>query len=166
MLHRVPLALLFVALLVAPWLHSAWTARADQPAAADDKKAIRQLIRKEDEGERIKWTEDGIVATGLTPKPLVGKKAAQEFRSKWEAVRKQRPNSKTKTTVERLVIAKSGDLAYEYSSFRMEWDGPDGKRTGFTGSLLRVWRKVDGQWFAEAMFARPNEGTPRDEKKD
>jgi ketosteroid isomerase-like protein len=60
-----------------------------------------------------------------------------------------------------LVVAKSGDLAYEYSNFRMEWDGPDGKRTGFNGALLRVWRKVDGQWLAEALYARPNEGTPR-----
>jgi hypothetical protein len=104
----------------APALHAPGAAWADQPAAADEK-AIRELIRKGDEGERIKWSEDGIFASGLTPKPLVGSKEAQEFRAKSEPIRKQRPNSKTKTTVERLVVAKAGDLVYEYSNFRMEF---------------------------------------------
>jgi ketosteroid isomerase-like protein len=139
MLHRLPLSLflLFAAPIVGPSLHAPGAAWADQPAAADEK-AIRELIRKSDEGERIKWTEDGIFASGLTPKPLVGRKEAQESRPKLEAIGKQRPNHKTKTTVERLVVAKAGDLAYEYSNFRMEWDGPDGRRTGFNCSLLRV----------------------------
>jgi ketosteroid isomerase-like protein len=160
---RLIVALLLAILVVGAWRPNVHRARAEQPVATADETAIRQLIQKDDAGEPIQWTEDRIFASGVTPKPLIGRRQNEEFRSRMEAVRRQRPKSKTKTTAERLVVSKSGDLAYEYSTFRIEWDATDGNRTGFDGSLLRVWRKVDGQWLAEAMFARPNQETPRAE---
>ena len=47
----------------------------------------------------------------------------------------------------RLEVAKSGDLAYEFSNFKAEYllkDQP-GKPEQFTGSLLRVWKKDGGR---------------------
>lgn len=133
----------------------------DQPAADEVERAIRELVRKSDEGQPIKRTEDSILSSGLTPRPLVGRQEQQKFRREFEAARKKRPNAKTKTTIERMVVAKSGELAYEYSNFRTEWDGPEGMRTGMDGSYLRVWRKVKGEWLEEAYFARPNQEPER-----
>jgi ketosteroid isomerase-like protein len=87
----------------------------------------------------------------------VGRQEQQKFRTQFEAAQKKRPNAKTQTTVERVVVAKSGDLAYEFSNFRTEWDGADGQRAGFDGSYLRVWRKLKGEWLEEAFFGRPNQ---------
>jgi ketosteroid isomerase-like protein len=129
----------------------------DKQSAGDDEKLIRELVRKADEGQLIKRTEDSILSSGLTPRPLVGRREQERFREKFAAARKKRPNEKTTTTVERVVVARSGELAYEYSHFRMRWDGPDRKRIGLDGSYLRVWRKVNGKWLEEAYFARPDQ---------
>jgi ketosteroid isomerase-like protein len=147
-------------LLVAGWLLSAGLqpgVPAGQAAADKDEKLIRNLVRQADQGKHIKRTEDSILSSGLTPRPLVGRQEQQKFRRQLEAASKKRPNAKTRTTVERVVVARSGELAYEFSHFRMEWDGPAGKRAGLDGSYLRVWRKVKGEWLEEAYFARPDQ---------
>lgn len=128
---------------------------------SDDEKAIRDLIRRADEGEDVECAEDHVFVSGLYPRPIVGRERYREARAKTrEALRQRQPNRKTTTTVERIVIAKAGDLAYEYSTFRIEWDEPAGGRGGGDGSRLRVWRKAGGRWLAEAHFARPNQEDP------
>ena len=52
-------------------------------------------------------------------------------------------------------------MAYEYSDFTMSYDLADTKEHQvFDGSLLRVWKKVDGEWRIAATFARPNTSAP------
>jgi len=72
-------------------------------------------------------------------------------------MRASRPNAATRTIVRRIVVAASRDLAYQFSDFRTEWDDASGARTGLSGSILRVWKKVGGEWMQEALFARPNQ---------
>jgi ketosteroid isomerase-like protein len=157
MYTRITYVLLGVALVGISY----WLFQLNSPAAAetiaDDESLIRELVRKSDEGTPIKRTENSIFSSGLTPKSLVGREEQEKFFSKIaEKIREERPKQKLRTSVQRVVIAKSGDLAYEYSTFRIEWDGDDNKRAGFDGSSLRVWLKVNGEWNEEAYFARPH----------
>ena len=66
-------------------------------------------------------------------------------------------------TRKRLVVARSGDLAYDFGDFTISHGAPDKTRTSFNGSYLRVWRKANGEWLVDAFFARPNE--PEEEIK-
>jgi ketosteroid isomerase-like protein len=58
------------------------------------------------------------------------------------------------------VVAKSGDLAYEFSSAEVSSDLKNGKKESFTNSLLRVWKKEAGQWKIAAQFSRPHYQEP------
>lgn len=140
--------------------------QADRQTAGDTEQIIRELVRKSDAREPIKLTEDSILNTGFTRRPLVGRDEQEKFfrGPQAEAIRSRRGKSTTKTTVERVVIAKSGDLAYEFSRFRMDWEGGTDKPDGFDGSYLRVWRKVGDEWLEEAFFARPTENTEKPAK--
>jgi ketosteroid isomerase-like protein len=59
-----------------------------------------------------------------------------------------------KTTVLRLEIADAGDMAYEFSNVENSFETTDGKTHSFPNSILRVWRKVDGEWKIAAHLAR------------
>ena len=63
----------------------------------------------------------------------------------------------SKTTVVRVEVSKSGDLAYEFSNSEVSFDLKDGNKESFPNSLLRVWRKEAGQWKIAAQFARPHQ---------
>ena len=121
-----------------------------------DEQALRELIQQRDQGKDvIKYTENAIFVSGAFPQgPVYGREAAKPKR---EEIAKSRPNQSTKHNVERLVVSKSGDMAYEFGNFTDAYDGADKKRTGFKGSYLRVWRKIDGEWQVDVAFARRNE---------
>jgi hypothetical protein len=152
--------LLFAAALAALLLPAS-AALVDAPAQknkppSEEERLIRTLIAKLDAGERVRNSPDSIFASGSTPRPLVGTREQQRFsRGAGKELQQSRPNAKTQTNVRRLVVASSGDLAYEFSGFVTEWDAASGP-AGFHGSLLRVWRKDDGEWAQEAMFMRPD----------
>jgi ketosteroid isomerase-like protein len=60
-----------------------------------------------------------------------------------------------------LHIAASGDVAYEYSTFKQSWVRNDNnQKVEDEGALLRAWRKVDGRWRIGAQFRRPNDHSP------
>src|SRR2546425_11786547 len=47
---------------------------------------------------------------------------------------------------------------YEFSNFTLSYDMADTQRhVSFPGSMLRVWKKVNGQWRVVAAFARPHD---------
>jgi hypothetical protein len=63
--------------------------------------------------------------------------------------RTTRLNEARKVDVVRIKVAAAGDMAYEFSNFRIDYDDPQTKqRTGFNGSLLRVCEKsaASGWW--------------------
>lgn len=110
-----------------------------------------------------KTTDSIIFVSGAYPRPIIGRRhprdsatiaAHGETRRRTSASRKLKP--------QRVVVSKSGDLAYGFALFDMEFDRPDsaGQRTKhvkFEGSQLSVWRKIGDEWQLDAVFNRPNE---------
>ena len=127
-----------------------------QTAEKPDEQALRELIQQQNDGKDvIKYTDNAIFVSGAYPRaPIIGREAAKPFR---EELAKQRPNQSSKKHVERLVVSKSADMAYDFGSFTSTWDAADKKQTGFNGTYLRIWRKIDGEWQVDAFFARCNE---------
>jgi hypothetical protein len=123
----------------------------------DDEQILREIIRQED--ERLpKRTENFIYATGRTPRPLIGRKELETF----EQSLKPNTASKilkrsTKTEMKRLVVAQSGDLAYDFGDVVFTDETVEGKVTSFNSSYLRTWRKIKGEWLVDAIFVRRNE---------
>jgi ketosteroid isomerase-like protein len=122
-----------------------------------DEQTLRDLISRADkEPNVIKRTDDTIFVSGAFARPVVGKqdRAAQ---SKMGEVNKSRINQTQKTELVLLVISDSKDMVYDFGNFTVDYDSADKQHVNFNGSYLRVWRKVKGEWMAEAFFARPNE---------
>ncbi len=67
---------------------------------------------------------------------------------------RRRTNSKVVRTVQRLEVAASGDMAWEFSYSTLEYD-KDSRHISFDTGILRVWKKVDGNWSVAASFMRP-----------
>jgi ketosteroid isomerase-like protein len=103
--------------------------------------AVKSLIDKHD-GKAV--ADDAYYFTGALDKPVVGNAAQDKAMKTIEA---SRQNVKTiPLRPERVVIAPSGDMAYEYGTGHMSFDeSASGKHRDFTTAYLRVWRAVDGQ---------------------
>ena len=46
-------------------------------------------------------------------------------------------------------VADAGDMAYEVGTYRLSFDGPNG-RMDDRGKYVVTWKKVDGRWLAAA----------------
>lgn len=139
--------------------------KANAQSAKTDEQILRDLISRADsEPGAIKRTDDAILVSGAFPRPIVGKQQMDAMKPQREKIMKSRLNETQKTEVVRLVVAESKDMAYDFGNFTVDYDTADKKHVSFTGSYLRVWRKVGGEWKSEAFFARPNEGSNAAEK--
>ena len=129
----------------------------DQSKAAE--KELRDLIAKRGAGAaEPEHTDEFVLVTGLSAKPLVGKAAVEAWsKTRGKEIAAARPNEKREFRPQRIVAARSGDLAYEIGEFTVSFDGKDGKPTSFTGDYLRAWRKQGATWREDAFFARPRE---------
>ncbi len=58
-----------------------------------------------------------------------------------------------------LVLAASGDMAYEYGINRLVFETPDGPLEDM-GKYLAVWRKIDGEWFVAALAVSSDQPPP------
>jgi ketosteroid isomerase-like protein len=124
--------------------------------------AIRALVNRPD--GRVS-TRDAIFWSGAYPRPLVGQQDTARVKPFATARVEQRRNQKSTTDIVRLEVASAGDMAYEFSNFTLSYDVADtGQHRSFPGSLLRVWKKVNGQWEVAATFMRPHDVpfAPRD----
>ena len=129
------------------------TAQTTTTSSQSDEQVLRDLVRQENEGKKmIKFTEDCIFVTGAHPRPVIGRSALEQALS-----RLNRSNRLIKDEIVRLVVSQSDDMAEEFGNFTMSYDESNKKHISFDGSYLRVWRKVNGEWLADAFFARPNE---------
>ena len=163
-------ALTTLSALTAVWLIALGSASATAQtttAGKTDEQALRELIKQENEGKDvIKQTEESIFVSGMLPRPVVGRKETEAAEPKMrEDVAKRMPNQSTKTEMKRLVVARSGDLAYDSGDFTISFDAQNKTRKGFDGSYLRVWRKKNGEWLVDAFFARPNEPEEKPKQK-
>jgi ketosteroid isomerase-like protein len=134
-----------------------------EDAWSAEEKVLRGLIEKEVKGERLPYsayTDDTVFWSGAYPRPLEGRKHMEAVRKGRRAASK-RSNERRTRDVKRLVVAKSGDLAYEYSDYTLQFDEPEGKTFRVKGSYVRVWRKEDGQWKVAVWFGQPHEDAAR-----
>jgi ketosteroid isomerase-like protein len=122
---------------------------------AADSKTDEAAIRAAIASDLAKPTDDEIVWVGLFKRPFVLPEKGETFPG---LERSKRLNQKIKTTdVQRIEVAASGDLAYEFSYGTVDFDlaGPPAQHVAYKVGQLRVWKKVDGEWRMAALFARP-----------
>ncbi len=66
----------------------------------------------------------------------------------------------SKGEVQRLEVAASGDMAYEFSKYAITREITDPGQSPHTIqydlSLLRIWKKVGGKWMVAAHLGRPH----------
>ena len=126
-----------------------------QSQSAEEKR-IREVIQRTDTGgQPLSFTADRVFWAGPYKKPAVGVETPEPIGGEADLGRVA-GSQKVKTDVVRIEVAKSGDLAYEFSNFAMSYKMKEGKEEAFTGSVLRVWKKDGGEWKVTAMFARPH----------
>jgi ketosteroid isomerase-like protein len=115
--------------------------------------AIRALIANP---QRIKYTDDRIFWSGAYKRPIIGAAKGEPFS---DAALGQRKNQVSHTEVQRIEVAASGDMAYEFSNGKLEYDveGPSKEHVSFETASVRVWKKVAGEWKVALMFVRPME---------
>ena len=160
----------FRTLAAAVMLTAVGTAAAAQTPSADER-AIRDLIARYDRGESVARTADDILWTADFARPVIGRQRGgfivyvepftpdQVAAARAAAAASPRvPGSRRRvTTPVRIEIAQSGDLAYEFSNSDLIFDLKSGGRDVTTSSVLRVWKKEEGQWKIAALFARPHD---------
>jgi ketosteroid isomerase-like protein len=69
-------------------------------------------------------------------------------------------STKNDIRIRRIDVASSGDMAYEFSdgtvTRRMKRPDRSEEPATFENSMLRVWKKVNGQWRVAAHFSAPH----------
>jgi ketosteroid isomerase-like protein len=116
----------------------------------------KQIVAIDAKGNREHSLPDVIFWSGAFKRPVIG---TEDGKSKQEAgegsIADRKPaTQKLVTKPQRIVVADSQDLAYEYSIFTLEFDTKAGKHIKFDGAGLRVWQKQGGVWKQAAIFAR------------
>ncbi|ERR1700721_2884283 len=125
------------------------------PLHAADSKTDEAAIRAAIASGHAKHTDDEILWTGIYERPFVLPNEGVEAPS---MERSKRSNEKITTDdVQRVEVAASGDLAYEFSygTVEFDWPGSPPRHVAFKTGLLRVWKKEGGDWKVAAFFIRP-----------
>jgi ketosteroid isomerase-like protein len=122
---------------------------------AADETAIRKQIAANDVGTGAGLSlPDAVFWSAALKRPKVGNEKGEPTIDR--AAEDRVPGSqKSTTTVIRVVVADSHDLAYEYSTSNFAYDVKGGKHVSFDRGLLRVWQKQGGDWKIAAFFVRP-----------
>jgi hypothetical protein len=129
---------------------------AAQDRAADEK-SIRTLIARFDTmpaaERRGLYSADAWLWSGTVKRPFSRGQGTPELDDE-PMVRNQVPGSERRTTsVRRIEVAQSGDIAYEFSDVELTFqlNAPKGLRPdNFMSADLRVWKKVNGEWLIAA----------------
>ena len=101
-----------------------------------DEKAIRQMVDRENAGERLNTTDNAVFWSGAYDRPQVGKLSEADRKKMLAEFTKRRANNHQSRKIERLVIASSGDVAYEYGTFNISFDTvPDNKHIDHDGGI-------------------------------
>ncbi len=127
-------------------------------AETTDEQVLRRLIQQIGAEEACaSLTDDAIFVSGAYPRPVIGRAQIPIAEPSPELRVDERRNEAKTEQLRRLVIAASGDLAYDFGDFALSFEQAGGVQVSFGGSYLRVWRKLDGAWQVDAWFMRPNE---------
>ena len=156
-----------IAFLALAFLTAASSNAFGQNQAANEK-AIRDIVARMNAGQppvdvkSFRPEGDEIFWSSQLVKPQVGTEEMQ-LRPGSSAGRDRRSNTRMQTQIVQLHISSSGDMAYEYSTFKQAWTrNDDQRRIEVEGALLRTWRKRNGLWLAGAIFQVPYDNTPNE----
>lgn len=142
-------------LLAATFVASVFTLSAAGPNAAEEAAIRKQIAAMDANGIDGVANPDYVSWSGAYKKPSIGRRDISNARTGEGSVPNRVPGSQKGTTnVQRIVVAESKDLAYEYSTFTLAYDTKDGKHSSFDGGSLRVWQKQGGEWRIAAWFSR------------
>jgi ketosteroid isomerase-like protein len=121
---------------------------------AQDVKAEETMIRSLIAGGKTSYTNDRVFWSGAYRNPVVG---TQTSAATHPGEMEQRKNQRNSTRVQRIEVAASADMAWEFSFATVEYDmeAPKPEHVKFETGLLRVWKKEAGQWKVAAAFIRP-----------
>lgn len=126
------------------------------PAAAQNGPCTEQSVKTESAKQNVNFADDVYVFSGALDKPVVGKAAADKAFAPVAAGRKN--VNKDASVPDRIVVATSGEMAYEYGTEKASYDDRDtGKHVEFTAAYLRVWKAVDGSCKLAAEIFEPEE---------
>jgi hypothetical protein len=118
-----------------------------------------QTIRDAVQNRTIKYTDDNFFWSGAYDKPMIGK-AEQDAGRKTVEAEEPRNNEVSADHPQRVVVSKSGDMAYEYGGGELSFDEQKtGKHVSFQVGYLRVWKSVNGQCRVAATMVKPIEST-------
>jgi ketosteroid isomerase-like protein len=136
-----------LALCAAPMMLAGRDSKVDLKA---DEAAIRALIAS----AKSQFTDDSVFWTGAYKRPVVGTEVPEPFPETKAMKRKNQVNT---TKVERLEVSSSGDMAWEFSYVHTGYDSDEtpASHKSFDAGMLRVWKKVNGEWKVAAVFGRP-----------
>jgi uncharacterized protein (TIGR02246 family) len=137
---------LLAALLVAPF---AGRASAQPSSTAADEAAIaefnRQYLKAINDGDidlLASLTTEGHMMIASGGPPLTGKQALVD------SMTRAFQTTDIDETWEPQETVVSGDLAYQRGTFVVVVKPKDGSaQTRLTGNFLRIYRKIDGEWF-------------------
>lgn len=118
---------------------------------------IRKLIADIDvNGGRDHSLPDFIFWSGAYREPVIGGEddKVKQLDGKLSISDRDTGSEKLVTTPQRIIVADSKDLAYEYSIFTLKFDTKAGQHVRLEGAGLRIWQKQNGEWKQAAIFAR------------
>jgi hypothetical protein len=119
--------------------------------------AIKTLIADMNAGKRVPTTPDRVFWSGALTKPTIGDAPGSPKTGAHSLANRVPGSQKTTITPVRIEVARSGDMAWEFSHSHMGFALKDGKSVEFDQSLLRVWRKDATGWKIAATFVHPHE---------
>jgi ketosteroid isomerase-like protein len=113
--------------------------------------AIRKLIANP---QQMIYSDDVVFWTGAYKRPSIGRHTGEPFSA---TSLSQRKNQTDRFDVQCLEVAMSGDMAYEYSCGKLEFDTGDepAGHIVIQQGIVRVWKKLNGEWKVVVAFIRP-----------
>src|SRR5262249_13333472 len=140
-------AVVVVSTVIAVPLRSAGT-----NAAAEA--AIRKIVAAMNDGKAPPEMADLIFWSGPIQRPAIGKERPV-YAATAQIPVADRVSAKTVQTPQRIIVAESGDLAYEYGTGTVTATLKDGSTRTVETATLRVWQKDGGEWKVAAHFSAP-----------
>jgi hypothetical protein len=116
--------------------------------------AIRKLNAAENDGHAPPRMADRIFWSGAYQRPSIGQERGVPATSA-DAPVGERATTKAVRTPIRIVVADSGDLAYEYGTAIVAITMKDGSTRNFENAGIRVWQKDQGKWKVAVDFMAP-----------
>ena len=116
----------------------------------------RRALDARDADGAIRWFADDIVAWYPRPQPTLGLAANRET---WRAVFVA-PNNRHPITIDTVVVAASGDLAYTMGRYRSHYEQPGGASSDGGGRYVAVWRRDAAGWRIAVLSAHRHDPAP------